>query len=225
MPDRMCESQPVVCPAAYEIVPAMEESEPPPLLVIKTFCKTGSAPPIVALNVTVCGLTAKIGTGAAVTMNVTGIILSVTPEPLIVTIPGYVPALRRPRTAESVRVAGAIIESREPESQVASSIIESPESVPVPTLVTLTVLGAGSLPPSTAENITEVGNTPITGAGGGGGGGNGDGTTTESAHGLISTIGAKVRCIQSNCALNIAAHCSSSVTLASRGGGIKLVCA
>ena len=105
------------------------------------------APPCVAANVKLDGLTVNVGVGGE-TVNVTGIDCGelVAPAPVTVIEAEYVAAERLATLAVTVNDPGAVPDAAEIESH--DAVLDAFQlNVPVPVLLIFTICPAGLLPP------------------------------------------------------------------------------
>ena len=138
----------------------------PPLETVSVFV-VGSAPPRVAVNARLDGVTDSVGGAGGATVSVTGTVFGepVAPGALIVTVAVYVPAARPFVDGVTVTVPGPEPFAGETASQSASSAAVQ-LSVPVPSLPTEIVFASGLGPPWSAANDSVLGVTPSTGSAG-----------------------------------------------------------
>lgn len=124
------------------------------LAVKDSDCEPGEAPPVVALNDRVVGLTFSVDDGF--TVKVTGI-LAVRPLPVTVMVPPNVPADSPVTLEDTVRVAGVVPELG------ATLSHDAPLALAVNEVFGLAVkesdCEAGEVPPTVAENDNEPGLT------------------------------------------------------------------
>lgn len=119
----------------------------------------GGPPNCCALKLSEAGL--RISVGSPVTVKVTGIVKGVFEAfgPLTVMEPLYVPAVRLPRAADTVRVPGVFPEAGETLSQLPPEVVEAAavKFTTAPVLDSDTIWAAGELPPCVAEKVSEGG--------------------------------------------------------------------
>src|SRR4051812_6497333 len=126
---------------------------PPPVFATASVLAAGSAPPCVALNERLDGVTDSAGGVGALTVNVTGIVAGEPPAPLAVTVTSvvYVPGARPEVSGVTAIVPAPVPLAGATLSQLAfSDAVQFSE--PPPVFVTLSVLAAGLEPPCVPLN-------------------------------------------------------------------------
>ena len=136
---------------------------PPPVLLRLSVCAAGLPPPWVAENEKLVGLAPMAGgTGAAITVSVTGTDCGVlvAPVAVIVIVPLYVPAVRLAVFTLTVTVLGAEPEAGLRVNHAALSLTDQ-LMVPPPVFVMLSVWLAGFKAPCVPVKVKLVGFSPI----------------------------------------------------------------
>ena len=161
---------------------AVQVRVPPPVLLMLRVCGAGLAPPWVAVKESAVGLAPMAGgTGAAVTVKVTGTMTGVTPvPPLNVTVPLLLPTGKVPVVAVRVTLPLPVPLAVESVNHGALSLAVQVR-VPPPVLLMLRVCAAGLAPPWVAVKESAVGLAPMAGGTGAAVTVNVTGTVTEEA--------------------------------------------
>ena len=135
----------------------------PVLLMVKVWAG-GLLPPCCTVKDRLVGIKPMAGgTGAAVTVKETGIVMGVTPAPpLRVTVPVWVPGAKAPVVACKVIVPVPVPEPAVRVNQPVFSLALQ-FKVPPPVLRMLSVCAAGLLPPWIAVNARLLGLAPMAG--------------------------------------------------------------
>ena len=136
---------------------ALQLKVPPPVLLMLTVWAEGLAPPCWAVKDRLVGLAPMAGgTGAVVTVKVTGTVTGVAPVALRVMVPVCVPAVSAPVVTLTVTTPLPVPEAGLTVSQGALSLALHVR-VPPPVLLRLSVWVAGLLPPCWAVKERLVG--------------------------------------------------------------------
>jgi len=148
---------------------AVQLSVPPPVLLMLKVWVAGLVPPCVAAKERLVGLTPMAGgTGAVVTVNVTGTVTEDAPVAFIVTVALWLPTVKVPVLTVSDTAPFPVPETGLSVNQAALSLAVQ-LSVPPPALLILKVWVAGLAPPCVAAKERLVGLAPMTGSTTGGG--------------------------------------------------------
>ena len=142
---------------------ALHVKVPPPVLLILRVWTVGLLPPCWAVKERLVGLAPMAGgTGAFVTVNVTGTVTEEAPGALTVTVPLWLPAVKEPVLALNVTAPFPVPEAGLNDNHAALSLAIQ-LSVPPPVLAILKVWVAGLAPPCVAVKVKLVGLAPMVG--------------------------------------------------------------
>jgi len=147
---------------------AVQVRVPPPVLPMLSVWAAGLPAPCCAVKDRVVGLVPmRGGTGAAATVNVTGMEVLLTPGALMIMVPLYVPTANEPVAALTLTAPLLVPVAGESVNQGALSLAVQVR-VPPPVLLMLSVWAAGLPPPRWTVKEKLVGLAPMAGGTGAG---------------------------------------------------------